>query len=116
MTDITDELKAWVMRNIASAPGPTGSNAKTDASSGNALNGKGGGRARGGEQRARATAQQGEEACEPMGKGKKAGANPRQLEGQEGRPSVVREATTTSKGTRYRIYRVVPLLAVVVSE
>jgi hypothetical protein len=111
MTDITDELREWVMRNIANSPAPTGSNAKTDASSGNALSKKGGGRALGGggEKRARATAQQGEEeTCEPMGKGKAAEPKPRQLVGME--------VTTSNKGTLFRVYRVAPLLAVVVED
>lgn len=108
MTDITDELREWVMRNIANNPAPTGSIANTDASSGNALSKKGGGRAlEGGAKRARATAQQGEEeTCEPMGKKKAAEPKPRQLVG--------REVTTSNKGTRFRVYRVAPLLAVVV--
>ena len=116
MTDITDELKAWVMRNIANNPAPTGSIANTDASSGNALSEKGGGRALGGGgKRARATAQQGEEEpLAPMGKRKAGGPKPSQVAqggGTKLSPGVV---TTTRKGINLRLYRVVPLLAVVV--
>jgi len=109
MTDITDELREWVMRNIANNPAPTGSIANTDASSGNALSGKGGGRAgQGGNKRARATDRRGGGAASDLGKKKAAEPKPRQLVG--------REATTSQKGTRFRIYRVNPLLAVVVDD
>ena len=109
MTDITDELKEWVMRNIAPCPVPTGQGTKTDASSGNALSGKGGGRDKGGSQRARATDRRGGGAASDLGKGKEAGPL-----GQKPRQLVGREATTSNKGTRFRVYRVAPLLAVVV--
>lgn len=83
-----------------------------------ALSEKGGGRALGGGgKRARATAQQGEEEPRaPMGKRKAGGPKPSQVAqggGTKLSPGVV---TTTRKGINLRLYRVVPLLAVVVDE
>lgn len=122
MTEITEELAELVIRDFGldrerNLPKPI-----QDASSGNALSKKGGGRALGGGgKRARATAQQGEEACEPMGKGKMRGTKAPPVGGREGTSGgtlspVAVSVTTTRKDTRYRIYRVVPLLAVVVED
>lgn len=92
MTEISDELRSKLIKAFGldldrNLPKPI-----QDASSGNALSKK----------------------------PKKAGRLPkrklRQLEGwEDGQPKgVVRESTTTRKGINLRIYRVVPLLAVVV--
>lgn len=88
-----------------------------DASSGNALSKKGGGRAlEGGAKRARVTAQQGEEARAPMGKGKMRGTKAPPVGGQGDGARSPGVVTTTRKGINLRIYRVVPLLAVVVES
>jgi len=122
MTEISDELRDKLISDFGLDRSRNLTEPIQDASSGNALSKKGGGHALGGGgKRARATAQQGEEACEPMGKGKMRGTKAPPVGGREGTSGgtlspVAVSVTTTRKDTRYRIYRTVPLLAVVVDE
>jgi hypothetical protein len=109
MVLLSDELIEWLQQNMR----PKGSIG--DASSDERAQRKGLGQCAGGERTGPTAAREGN--ARRMETGKEAGPlgqKPRQWGGQEIAAAVT--STTTRKGTQLRVYRVVPLLAVVVES